>query len=108
MSLIKQFPEIESFFKKNKFSQENLDALIQEIEKKYNDVSILNSAKSFIKLELLKFDLQKVLKIEDRRSKNKSHQESLRPQKSTFLPRHIRLFSQHIGLHELLPVHASL
>jgi hypothetical protein len=60
MSLITQFPEIDSFFKRDKFSQTDLDKLLQKIKDKYVDASIINSANALIKLELLKFDLQKV------------------------------------------------
>ena len=70
MSLTKQFPEIESFFKKGKISKSDLTELVRGLGKKYPDFAIRNSAKTLIKLELEKIDLQKVADFEAKKSKN--------------------------------------
>ncbi len=57
MNLITQFPEIDKFFKKNEFTQEEFNTLLSRITDKYQDSAIINSAKTLIELELLKYKL---------------------------------------------------
>ena len=94
MSLIKQFPEIESFFRNDEFSQEDLDTFIKKIEMKYTVSSILTSAKSLIQLELLKFELQKDLKSVGKPSKKQK--ESPKFNKLSSLPTEISLLAKKL------------
>lgn len=59
MSLLHSFPEIDLFFKQERFSQESLNELLYRINGTYSDKSVLKSAKSLIELEILKYDLLK-------------------------------------------------
>lgn len=96
MSLTKQFPEIESFFMKGKISKSDLTELMRGLGKKYPDFTIRNSAKTLIKLELEKIDLQKVADFEAKKSKNKINKESSKPQESTILPLQIGRLSKKL------------
>lgn len=55
MNLIKNFPEIDLFFKTNSFDDTSLDQLYVLIKEKYTDKKELKAAQTLIKLELLKF-----------------------------------------------------
>lgn len=55
MNLLKAFPEIDLFFKKNQFNNLELENFILEIKNKYSDKLVLNSALNLIRLELLKY-----------------------------------------------------
>ena len=57
--MIRSFPEIDFFFKANEFSNEDLDNLLKKIEDVYLDYHLNKKAKSLIKLELMKFEMQK-------------------------------------------------
>jgi hypothetical protein len=57
MSLLSNFPEVDKFFKKNRFSEDDLSGLIRSLEQHYTDSAQLRAAKELVKLELLKFDL---------------------------------------------------
>jgi len=62
MSLINSFPEINGFFKMNRFSKSDLETFINEIEKKYIEKNIRKAALSLIKLELVKYEIQNLNK----------------------------------------------
>lgn len=55
--MIKQFKEIDTFFKNDKFSDEELVALKNLISFNYKDLSAVQLAYSLIELQLLKFEL---------------------------------------------------
>ena len=57
--MIQSFPQIKKFFKANVFSGEDLNNLIKKIDEVYLDYHINKKAKTLIKLELMKFELQK-------------------------------------------------
>jgi hypothetical protein len=59
MSLLKTFPEIDSFFKLNQFSETDLKTFIDEVTKKYSDKNLRKAAINLINLEILKYDIQK-------------------------------------------------
>ncbi len=56
--MIKNFPEIQRFFKSNRFSGEELKELFETIDYVYQNHQVNAQAKALIKLELLKFELQ--------------------------------------------------
>lgn len=66
MSLENQFPEIISFFKKDKFTQLSLNELQEKIKVDYKDKSIYKSAITLIELKLLKYKLQDDIKQVDK------------------------------------------
>jgi len=74
--MIKQFKEIESFFLQDSFTKDSLDELIFEIGQKYTDSTIVNTAKSLIKLELLKFELLGQPKIDENAPKTQKSSRS--------------------------------
>lgn len=55
-SLLKGFPEIEDFFKKSSFSNQDLEDLQKEIKTKYTNRVYKQTALSLIKLQTLKFN----------------------------------------------------
>jgi hypothetical protein len=57
MNLLRAFPEIDTFFKQDRFTQENLNELFSKLQEVYTDRITFNSAKTLIELELLKFNL---------------------------------------------------
>lgn len=58
MNLLKNFPEIDLFFRESQFDDEQLSNLFQMITEKYQDNSTRKSAISLIKLELLKYKIE--------------------------------------------------
>ncbi|MBN1183405.1 MAG: hypothetical protein JXB49_14025 [Bacteroidales bacterium] len=81
---------------KGKISKSDLTELMRGLGKKYPDFTIRNSAKTLIKLELEKIDLQKVADFEAKKSKNKINKESSKPQESTILPLQIGRLSKKL------------
>lgn len=57
MSLLNTFPEVELFFKSDKFSQEELLSFIKEVEEKYIDKQLRKSVSTLISLKILQFQL---------------------------------------------------
>jgi hypothetical protein len=57
MSLINTFPEVELFFKKDKFSEEELMLFIKELDEKYNDLQLRKSVSALISLKILQFQI---------------------------------------------------
>lgn len=53
MNLIKTFPEVELFFKNDKFSQDELLLFIQELEQTYHDEQLRKSLSTLISLKIL-------------------------------------------------------
>jgi hypothetical protein len=56
MNLVKSFPEIDSFFKNNQFTNLELEEL-HDLVRRYSDAEMRKAAMSLIKLELLKFNI---------------------------------------------------
>lgn len=56
MSLIKTFPEVETFFKSDKFSQLELLSFLKEIENKYKDEQLRKSISTLISLKILQYE----------------------------------------------------
>ncbi len=59
MSLIKTFPEIDYFFRSNKFSEDELNIFLKQIEKNYSSKELRKAALNLINLELAKFQIVK-------------------------------------------------
>lgn len=59
INLVQSFPEIEKFFKCDKFSQENLDELLFDLKIQYKDKKLYSTALAFVKLEQLKYKIEK-------------------------------------------------
>lgn len=57
MSLLNTFPEVELFFKSDKFSQEELLSFIKEVEEKYKDEQLRKSVSTLISLKILQFQI---------------------------------------------------
>jgi hypothetical protein len=57
MSLINTFPEVELFFKKDKFSEEELMLFIKELDEKYIDLQLRKSVSALISLKILQFQI---------------------------------------------------
>lgn len=57
MSLIKCFPEVETFFENDSFTQEDLLLFVEEIENKYIESDERESVSALIKLKILQFEL---------------------------------------------------
>ena len=57
MSLLNTFPEVELFFKSDKFSQEELLSFIKEVEGKYKDSQLRKSVSTLISLKILQFQI---------------------------------------------------
>ncbi|RZK11442.1 MAG: hypothetical protein EOO46_06775 [Flavobacterium sp.] len=57
MSLVNTFPEVQLFFKSDKFSQEELLSFIKEIEGKYKDAQLRKSVSTLISLKILQFQI---------------------------------------------------
>jgi hypothetical protein len=57
MSLLNTFPEVELFFKSDRFSQEELLSFIKEIEVKYIDKQLRKSVSTLINLKILQFQI---------------------------------------------------
>lgn len=57
MSLLNIFPEVELFFKSEKFSQIELLSFIKEIEEKYKDEKLRKSASTLINLKILQYQI---------------------------------------------------
>lgn len=57
MSLLNTFPEVELFFKSDKFSQEELLSFIKEVEEKYKEKQLRKSASTLISLKILQFKI---------------------------------------------------
>lgn len=57
MSLLNTFPEVELFFKSDKFSQEELLSFIEEVEGRYNDQQLRKSISTLISLKILQFKI---------------------------------------------------
>lgn len=57
--MIKQFPEIEEFFKQNQFTDTDLNQLRLQIEENYNTSSLRKAAESSINLKLAFYILKK-------------------------------------------------
>lgn len=55
--MIKQFKEIDEFFKRHHFSEFELDLFKNDLKEKYQDNSILKQAKTLIELKLLAYQL---------------------------------------------------
>ena len=55
--MVEIFPEIESFFQQEQFSQEELDLLKEDVEKKYTDEHSRKLAISAINIKLLQYQL---------------------------------------------------
>lgn len=60
MSLIREFPEVSLFFQHNSFSQEELNAFIAKMERKYTDKQVRKSFHTLIQLRLLKYKMSVV------------------------------------------------
>ena len=75
MSLLTNFPEIDTFFKKQQFDNFELNQFILEIEQKYSDKHLRKSALSLIKLEILKYNLKESI-IEKDKIKSSSIKEN--------------------------------
>lgn len=74
MNLVETYPEIEMFFKKNQFSDGDLDLLIQELTSKYNSIE-LTKVRGVFELKLLEFTLktQESQNIDKKISKNQTN-----------------------------------
>ena len=59
MSLLKTFPEIDSFFSSKRFTDSDLNSFLKSIDEKYTDKGLRKSALTLIKLEMLKYDINK-------------------------------------------------
>lgn len=76
--MVEIFPEIESFFQQEQFSQEELDLLKEDVEKKYTDEHSRKLAISAINIKLLQYQLSGPLtarikeKIKRAKIKNRS------------------------------------
>lgn len=57
--MIKQFTEIDDFFKKERFNKNELIKLLNLIPKKYSNIKDVKLAYSLVELQLLKFDILK-------------------------------------------------
>ena len=57
MSLLNTFPEVELFFKSEKFSQTELLSFIKEIDEKYKDERLRKSASTLISLKILQYQI---------------------------------------------------
>jgi hypothetical protein len=57
MSLLTNFPEIDNFFKKQQFDNNELKKFIDEIKEKYSDIGLKKQALNLINLEILKYSL---------------------------------------------------
>jgi hypothetical protein len=58
MSLLKNFPEIHEFFVQSRFYDYQLAGLYELIDSRYTDSEINKAAKTLIKLELIKYQMQ--------------------------------------------------
>lgn len=57
MNLIKTFPEVELFFKNDKFTQEELLVFIREIENRYTNNQLRKSVSTLISLKILQYEI---------------------------------------------------
>ena len=71
MSLVQEFPEIDKFFKQDKFTQDDLNELVEYLESKYTTLQERKASNTLIELEMLKFSLQGISKIDDTIKHNK-------------------------------------
>jgi hypothetical protein len=68
--MLRQFPEIQHFFKKNNFSQSDLSNLYILIDNKYKDRKVVKGAITLIELQLLKYKLKSTnQKVTNRRTR---------------------------------------
>jgi hypothetical protein len=56
MNLIYTFPEVEVFFKNQRFTQEELLYFIQSVEKKYDTIELRKAVATLISLKILQYD----------------------------------------------------
>jgi hypothetical protein len=57
MSLLSSFPEVEIFFKNDRFSQEELLSFIKNIENKYSDKQSRKAVSTLIQLKILEYTI---------------------------------------------------
>jgi hypothetical protein len=68
MHLLNSFPEIHSFFKRDRFDSDDLDRLKQLITERYLDKDLRKKANSLLALEMLKFNI-----LQDHPEQRKEH-----------------------------------
>lgn len=80
--MVEIFPEIESFFQQEQFSQEELDVLREDIEKKYKDEHSRKLAISAINIKLLQYQLSGPLAPRGEENANKTEGKKAKQKKT--------------------------
>jgi hypothetical protein len=82
MNLLKTFPEVELFFKSDKFSHDELLSFIQEVEKKYTEKKLRKSVSTLISLKILQFEISDNNELTQNRIAEESNQVIVKTEKS--------------------------
>jgi hypothetical protein len=83
MSLLKTFPEIDIFFSSKRFTDSDLNSFLKSIDEKYTDKGLRKSALTLIKLEMLKYDINKDELVLAEFEKSKIQKNKIVSEKST-------------------------